>query len=298
VLAPLVVVTQVIDITLWWLARLDGPGPYFAYAVIGTGTVVGTGLGLQIVLSLFDMYGPKGKAVIAVLLAGLGAGGAVTFQRVVVPYLEAERVGKAADKTPPQPAGPSRLEKLLMWSLKGPDGNPLPAETLPRTEKGEIKLDWKGKQDGGMARAFFDKDGLDFKSLLRGATDEERKKLFAERDGERLAVLAWVRSAPEARQAAYESDRFVLPAELAGRPVTADYRADGGAVKLRLILTDRCARCHQPGAEKEDIPLHTFDGLRKYLEPEPAGDGLKAAAPPNAEPPAAAAGEPIPAAQE
>jgi hypothetical protein len=295
VLGPLVLVAQVTDVALWWLARLENGGPYFAMGIVGTGMVVATGLGLQIVLSVFNMYGPKGKLVLALLFAAAGGLGGVAYKKVVAPYLEGERAGKAAEKTPASsPVGPPRLEKLLVWSKAGPDGSPLPAFDLPRRKNNEIDLDWKGKQDGGMARAFFDKDGADFKALLKDATDEEVRRLFAERDGERLAILAWLKLAADARQASYESDRFTLPAELAGKPLTADYKADGGSVKVKSILTDRCARCHQPGADKEDIPLHTYEGLRKYLEPEPVEGGGKAvaadAAPAN--------GDPIPAARE
>src|SRR5262245_6763602 len=41
ILAPLVLFAQIADIACWWLARLDGVGPYFAVAILGTGAVVG-----------------------------------------------------------------------------------------------------------------------------------------------------------------------------------------------------------------------------------------------------------------
>src|SRR5262249_5439526 len=69
-LAPLVLLAQVVDLSCWWLARLDGIGPYFALAIMGTGAVVGTGLMLQIVLSLFNMYRWSGKLVLLLLFAG------------------------------------------------------------------------------------------------------------------------------------------------------------------------------------------------------------------------------------
>src|SRR5262249_14884675 len=75
-LAPLVLLAQVVDLSCWWLARLDGIGPYFALAIMGTGAVVGTGLMLQIVLSLFNMYRWSGKLVLLLLFAGAAAGGA------------------------------------------------------------------------------------------------------------------------------------------------------------------------------------------------------------------------------
>ncbi|HVK13620.1 MAG TPA: hypothetical protein VM597_33040 [Gemmataceae bacterium] len=90
-LAPVVLVAQVLDVACWWLARLDGSGPYFAIAVLGTGAVVGVGLGLQIVLSLFNMYGGKGKAFLLLLfLAGAGLFG-ITYVKVIEPQLQAEQ---------------------------------------------------------------------------------------------------------------------------------------------------------------------------------------------------------------
>ena len=90
-LAPIVLVAQVLDIACWWLARLDGSGPYFALAILGTGSVVGLGLMLQIVLSPFNMYGWKGKAVLMLLfLTGAGLFG-LTYVKVIKPQLDAEQ---------------------------------------------------------------------------------------------------------------------------------------------------------------------------------------------------------------
>jgi mono/diheme cytochrome c family protein len=91
-LAPLVLVAQVADVACWWLARLDPPaGPYFALAILGTGTAVGIGLGAQIVLSIWNMYGRAGKAVV-VLLFLLGAGlFGLTYVKVIHPQIQEER---------------------------------------------------------------------------------------------------------------------------------------------------------------------------------------------------------------
>jgi hypothetical protein len=76
VLGPWVVVAVVADVSLWWAARLsDEWGPFFARGILATGAAAGAGLTAQIGLGLFNMYGPKGKAVL-VLLFALGAGGA------------------------------------------------------------------------------------------------------------------------------------------------------------------------------------------------------------------------------
>jgi hypothetical protein len=96
-LAPLVLLVQVVDVSCWWLARLDGIGPYFALAIMGTGAIVGTGLMLQIVLSLFNMYRWPGKVVLLLLFAATIAGGvAITPQ--VRDYLNQEVPPAAAEK--------------------------------------------------------------------------------------------------------------------------------------------------------------------------------------------------------
>ena len=90
VLGPIVLVAQVADVGCWWLARLEGVGPYFALAIIGTGTVVGVGLALQIVLSLFNMYRAPGKIVL-LLLFGAAAAGVALLEPHVAAYLNQEK---------------------------------------------------------------------------------------------------------------------------------------------------------------------------------------------------------------
>ncbi|WP_020474021.1 hypothetical protein [Zavarzinella formosa] len=91
VLSPIVLIAQVADISCWWLARLEGVGPYFAMVIMGTGAIVGLGLGLQIVLSLFNMYSYKGKMVLfVIMLVGLVGFGLVAT-KVVIPQLEEEK---------------------------------------------------------------------------------------------------------------------------------------------------------------------------------------------------------------
>jgi hypothetical protein len=89
-LAPIVLLAQLIDVACWWLARLPDVGPYFALAVIGTGAVVGVGLVLQIVLSLFNMYSGKGKAVLVLLFALAGGAAYLTFEKYIQPEVTAE----------------------------------------------------------------------------------------------------------------------------------------------------------------------------------------------------------------
>jgi hypothetical protein len=88
-LAPVVLLAQVADVSCWWLARLEGVGPYFALAIMGTGAIVGVGLMLQIVLSLFNMYRLPGKCVLLLLFAAAAAGGAYLTPQVQE-YLQQE----------------------------------------------------------------------------------------------------------------------------------------------------------------------------------------------------------------
>lgn len=256
ILGPGVLVAQFADVACWWLARLDGSGPYFAMCILATGGAVGLGLAAQIVLTLFNMYGPTGRGGLAALFLIAGGFGTTLWLTVVDPYLEKEREKTAAarnllaePKPPPTPkvdeakkveaAGPSYLEKLVTG-------------TFDPAKKGPF-----GKGPGGMVRAFFDK-----------AEDGYEPAQKAEREGEQAAVLAWLRSPPDSRKAAYEADKFPLPAELAGRPLTGAYQADGAA-KVKSLFTARCAVCHSPDGEQPEKLLHTFAEIEKYLGPTP-----------------------------
>lgn len=103
VLAPVVLVAQVADVSCWWLARLDLPyGPMFAQTIMATGAVVGLGLVLQIVLSLFNMYGVKGKVVLLLLFLLAGGGFYVIGDKVIRPRLAEEKQKAEAAKAAKQ----------------------------------------------------------------------------------------------------------------------------------------------------------------------------------------------------
>ena len=92
ILAPVVLVAQVADVSCWWLARLDLPyGPMFAQCIMATGAVVGIGLMLQIVLSLFDMYGIKGKLLLLLLFIAAGGGFYMAYSKYIQPWLAVEK---------------------------------------------------------------------------------------------------------------------------------------------------------------------------------------------------------------
>jgi hypothetical protein len=108
--------------------------------------------------------------------------------------------------------------------------------------------------------------------------DKAEQELRAEREGERQAVLAWIRNG--AKKADYERDDFCVPEDQRGLPITPEYLVTKDdkpvsprAVKVRSILTDRCARCHAPDTSDKahDFPLDTYEHLRQYVVAKPAG---------------------------
>jgi hypothetical protein len=326
ILGPWVVLAVVADVSLWWLARLSNEwGPYFAMGIIGTGGLAGLGLAGQITLSLFNMYGRKGKAVLVLLMAAGGLLAALVFVTKIKPELddklnappksdvaredaqvrkddkEKERPraeqpppkdngdgnGKEPPKVEPPKGDASPLERLLVFPVKGPDGKVLTME--------ETSFD--GGEDGNMARAFFDKEKAYRNTINDEAVPQEQKdKLHAARDGERLALIAWIRAADPTRKSAFESDGFVPPSDLVGRPISPEYLKDG-KVLIKTLITDRCLRCHGPGGNKyKEYPLDTYEALRTYLNPPVAAPaGGKGAAP---APEPARAVEPIPPAKD
>lgn len=92
-IAPAALIFSVMDISFWWLARIDPPyGPMFAQWIMVSGGLVGLSLGAQIVLGSFGLFRWRGKIVIAAImgigaLIGLGA-----WHWVVDPYLAKQAV--------------------------------------------------------------------------------------------------------------------------------------------------------------------------------------------------------------
>lgn len=93
-LGPFVLLAQMADISMWWLARAD---PAFARAIVLTGGAVATGLFLQVVLSLFDLFGRLGRLVLVLLILAGGVGGYVVKEQVITPYLAKERLSAVSE---------------------------------------------------------------------------------------------------------------------------------------------------------------------------------------------------------
>lgn len=281
VLGPWVLVAIVTDVAFWWAARLsDAYGVYFAMGVLGTGGAVALGLSAQIVLSLWNMYGPKGKVAILLVFALFGAAAALLFLNVIKPGLDAKKATLAAvtaepkqpengnggkvdgppkkkddNGPPPVVTGRSAVQQMLQWPVKGPDGKDVPYR----------ELKFKRGNDGGMVRAFFDKDKAEFAQALKDQDDDAIKKLTGERHGELAALAAWAGLPEPERKRTYEADAFDLPKELAGKPFPGDF-LKGGKVKVRAMLDTRCFSCHS--GESDEVQFDSLETMRRFLEPK------------------------------
>jgi hypothetical protein len=99
VLCPLPLLAQIVDISFWWLARLQEPhGPLFARCVVYSGALVAVGLMLHIVLSLFNLFRVKGWLILILLFAAAGYGGYVAKNEVIDPFITQEKTTNTAEK--------------------------------------------------------------------------------------------------------------------------------------------------------------------------------------------------------
>jgi hypothetical protein len=302
VLGPWVLLAIVADVSLWWLARLSPEwGPYFAMGVIGTGGAAGSGLAAQITLSLWNIYGIKGRLVLGLLAVAAGLGVWAVYMNKIGPGLEEKQNAlkakvetaktpeeikpepkpaekkepekkvdlkepekkKTETKEPPKVQGKiSPMEIVLHFPVKGADGKDIPFQAIPFKgvfESGAI-------QEGGMVRAFLDKDASDFAKAWKDKDMKTVDSLKPERFSELEALSAWIRQADVERQKSYESDAFPLPPTLVGKPFTREYLAMG-KVKVKTLLGDRCVRCHTGGGDGEKFLLESYDQILKLLVP-------------------------------
>lgn len=300
IVGPSVVIAVFADVSLWWLARLcDEWGPYFALGVMGTGALAGMGLGAQITLSLFNMYGPKGKVAIALLfLVGALAGGGFVM-KLLIPALPKPKVAapeppkpapvNGNGKTDPVPvtgkgpadavaaAGAAVAEAVAKAQAVAVARKPVtPLEKLlmypPVLPNGDpipaADVKFNGTDEGSMVPAFFDREkDLKFPNFMKGdAPQAEKDKLRAHRQGDLDVMLAWVRSPEPARKTAYESDAFSFPG-LSDKLVTPELVNDG-KVRIKSLIDNRCVTCHREGDRKAgDYPLDTYKALEQYLKP-------------------------------
>ncbi len=92
-LAPLALGAQLVEISCWWLARVD---PGYGLGIQVMGGIVAVALMAHIIGSLFDMYALKGKIMVAMLILTGAIGGGMVYQQVIGPYLAAEKAAAEA----------------------------------------------------------------------------------------------------------------------------------------------------------------------------------------------------------
>ena len=126
----------------------------------------------------------------------------------------------------------------------------------------------------GTMRPAFTTQSVGWDSLIEQMSAEERAILLAQREGERLALLDWVRSGPDPE--AYEKDDHPLRDAAAVGEVTADFlvaderaadRGEPRRVRIRQLVSDRCVTCHGEDGRNDKarwFPLDTFEKLEPY----------------------------------
>jgi cytochrome c553 len=281
-LGPWVVIAVFADVSLWWLARLcDEMGPYFAMGIIGTGGAAGMGLAAQITLSLFNMYGRKGKLVLA-LMFGAGAGLAgFLFVNKVQPVLAAKQNaanGKDEKKDAVKKDDTKKADDKKTDTKKPEDKKAQPKAYVPTTELDRLltlppvdsslkpiegKPAFNGSDTGNMVAALFEKDKA-YKRVMDGDAQADKDKIKAQREAELAALQAWVRAPEAARKAAYTADALDA-GELAAK-VDPTF-AKGGKVLVKTLLDNRCATCHGAEGKQADYPLTKYEEFEKYLKP-------------------------------
>lgn len=121
---------------------------------------------------------------------------------------------------------------------------------------------------GSMSAAFFEKS-----NGWRGDVKKRPEaEVRAEREGERQAVLAWLKAGLS--EASWDADRFELAAPT---KLTAEFKAGDQAVKIRSLWAERCGRCHMndgDDANAASYPLETLAQIQKYAKVDPTGGAV------------------------
>lgn len=272
VLGPWVVLAVFADVSLWWLARLsDEWGPFFAMGVVATGGAAGLGVAAQIVLSLFNMYGSKGKFVLLMLFALGGTLAGLVWVNKIEPELRKKiEALQCLTPKPPEPKPNTPVAKIVEDKPHAPINDLDRLLTLPvRDAQGKpvAKPAFNSTEHGSMTAAFFEKDKSKVyqKTMDAPAVPQaEKDGLKARRQAELDAVVAWVRSPEAVRKLAYETDAFDAPA---AAPKLDPQFVNADKVKVKSIIDARCAACHAPGEKQEEYPLTNYEELSKYLKP-------------------------------
>lgn len=126
----------------------------------------------------------------------------------------------------------------------------------------------------GTMRPAFTTRSRDWDVLTTGKSPDELRRLHDEREGERLALLIWVRAGAD--RGAYDRDDFPLGPEFAGHPITPEFLAAEGPssrrLRVRTLIEKRCRDCHSETGREELarlFPFDTYERLGPYLQVQP-----------------------------
>lgn len=137
-----------------------------------------------------------------------------------------------------------------------------------------LEADAEEKFNGtGQMRTAFTKKSQGWNGAIKEAKEKgeaEVKKLQEEREGERLAMLEWLRAG--AAEKSFQKDEFVLSAAFKDQVITEDFvskEADMPVkLKIKSLFQVRCACCHAPDAgrmkEAETYPLNSYATIKPY----------------------------------
>ncbi|MFL5241891.1 MAG: hypothetical protein ACJ8FY_07265 [Gemmataceae bacterium] len=123
-------------------------------------------------------------------------------------------------------------------------------------------------------------DGNRRTSFIKDQLDKAEEELRKERQGERQAILGWLRTG--ASKSDYEKDNFCLADEDDQNPITKEFLVVGDdgnpakprAVRIKSIVDARCVRCHSKegdDAKAAEIPLDTYENIAKYAKVKEVG---------------------------
>jgi hypothetical protein len=204
------------------------------------------------------------RLVIAVFLISVGVG---YFSALVQLHFQAASPGRllpdmddAARIYNGDPHHKSQLERVLTE-----------AESLPFNGSGTMRPAFTFKSPGwkGAVSRRAKEDKVD---LIQA-----EKNLRADRDGERLGLIAWIQAG--APKQAYE-DGFPLPADRKDKPLTEKYKGEDDqhrpTLLVKSLLHDRCVRCHEEGKSggAGDAPLEAYEDVKAYCDVQTRGPGM------------------------
>jgi hypothetical protein len=163
--------------------------------------------------------------------------------------------------------------KLLDRAVFGARARPTSAvERLLEAEDGEMNA-------GGTMRPAFTTESTDWEATTKELSRTDLSWLLAEREGERLALLDWVKAGAD-RTAYYKDDHRLSP-PLANQAVTREYLVNPAdrspnqlaepRIKVRSLVQDRCVPCHSEGGRNDKarfFPFDSYENLHPFCRPE------------------------------